>query len=389
MPNNDASLSGKGSEIMLPARGNPFAGQTDAATPDLSPEDVAAMFKEPIPTEASPAPIAETEPVAFGMMAEAPATFAVPAEEASLVETPPTTEPTPIAETEMPPAVAEAGPPRAEASPTVVTDQPGVRASATSGGGGEGVPSSQTYAPGATLPADESLVKLFVTDDRLMMLWMEMDALEEQVAKTQGLSRKGAREILDRLASARNNVMSNRDRYEEARREVAESKYLLDRLKRSSPGQHAQIIFAYLCFVLVLVLAGLWFGAGGDVRALIMGEGTPLPNFIWVVLIGGLGGITGAMFGLWKHVAGDQDYDPQFALWYYTNPLMGVVLGALSYLLIRGGLLVTTSGEPSEPSPYVMWVFAFAVGYQQNLALSLLNAVLKRIIPAGEKAKAD
>jgi hypothetical protein len=298
----------------------------------------------------------------------------------------------PTAEAEAPAPTAETTAPEFVPTPppsTAPTEQPGVRPSAPPPLSPDVAPGSQTYVPGLAQPADVSLVNLFVTDDRLMMLWMELDTLEEQAAKTPGVSRKVAREILDRLTAARNNVMSNRDRYEEARREAAEARYLLDRVKRSNPGQHARVIFIYLCFVLVLVLAGMAVSAGGDIGALIRGEGAPLPNFIWAVLMGGLGGITGAMFGLWKHVAGDQDYDPQFALWYYTNPLMGLVLGALSYLLIRGGLLLTGSNQPLEPSPYVMWVFAFAVGYQQNLALSLLNAVLKRIIPEGEKAKAD
>ena len=84
-------------------------------------------------------------------------------------------------------------------------------------------------------------------------------------------------------------------------------------------------------------------------------------------------------------MARDRDYDPQFALWYYSNPLMGLLLGGLAYILMQVGILAVSGGEPITPSPYTTWVLAFAVGFQQNLAFSLLNTVLNRIIPAEEK----
>jgi hypothetical protein len=89
---------------------------------------------------------------------------------------------------------------------------------------------------------------------------------------------------------------------------------------------------------------------------------------------------------LWTHVARDRDYDPQFALWYYSNPLMGLLLGGLAYILMQVGVLAVSGGEPITPSPYTTWVLAFAVGFQQNLAFSLLNTILKRIIPEEEKS---
>jgi hypothetical protein len=48
-------------------------------------------------------------------------------------------------------------------------------------------------------------------------------------------------------------------------------------------------------------------------------------------------------------------------------------------------MLTAAGGQSVAPSPYAVWVLAFAVGFQQNLALSLLNSVLKKFIPQDEK----
>ena len=68
------------------------------------------------------------------------------------------------------------------------------------------------------------------------------------------------------------------------------------------------------------------------------------PNIFLTALVAGvLGGVTGAMRSLWVHVAQKQDFDPQHGMWYFLNPLMGLVLAVLNVLDIfcrhseRGG----------------------------------------------------
>jgi hypothetical protein len=48
---------------------------------------------------------------------------------------------------------------------------------------------------------------------------------------------------------------------------------------------------------------------------------------------------------------------------------------------------LVSGGEAFTPSPYPVWVLAFAVGFQQNLAFSLLNSALKKMIPQEEQGK--
>jgi hypothetical protein len=111
---------------------------------------------------------------------------------------------------------------------------------------------------------------------------------------------------------------------------------------------------------------------------------------MWLTIIsGGLGGWFGAIYNFWAHVARDQDYDPQFALWYYTNPIIGLSLGVLVYVIAQAGIgMLGLGGADNEVSFQVtfgVYVLAWAVGFQQNLALSLVNSVLKKLIPQDEK----
>ena len=287
--------------------------------------------------------------------------------------------------------------------PGVPTVSPGMTIPVTTVGGGQALPgmrafagaqvqvsenvgiSLDTYKADKALKGKAELVNMLVPDGRLVTLWTEIDAVEAQVANAPHLSYKGGGDLLDRLAAARNLLMNDRDNFEEAERQVAEVKFRLAALKRSRLLQRSEIILLCLLAVMVILVAGL-LSVGGRLGEMIVAKGLPIENLIWTILLGGLGGVTGALYGLWTHVARDRDYDPQFALWYYTNPLMGLLLGGLAYILVQVGTLAITGGEPITPSPYTTWVLAFAVGFQQNLAFSLLNTILKRIIPEEEKS---
>jgi hypothetical protein len=248
----------------------------------------------------------------------------------------------------------------------------------------------EAYKPTAMLKGKAELINMLVPDGRLVTLWTDIDAVETQVTSTPGVSRRMAREQLDRLTVARNYLLNDRDNFEQAEREVAEVKYLLARVRRSNPVQYPQIILIYLLAWTALVVIG--FVSTVSLAATV-GDRIAIKGFdftvVWqAILWGGIGGITGALYGLWRHVARDEDYDPQYALWYYTNPLMGVILGGFVYLLMQAGLPAVVSGVESgsvQPSPFVLYFLAWAVGFQQNLAFSLANSILKKLIPAEEK----
>jgi len=447
MPDNTqdtASLRGRGADILLPAKGNPFgSGETPAAPEtvfsigaeanapqglpempmgglpempmggspdagmtsfdisatgpeppaapeptDLTPEDLAAMFPSSHDDRSlapeSITPVSEADLKASTLMgsdaelAGHEALMAVPAP-TTLPQPPGTTPVTVTVQASSPPGDASTGAVAGssmQASATFAVPQ-GFQVADNVGLG------LDRFNRDKDLPANPQLLNLLLPDKQLIDLWAEIDSVEKEVVNTSSLSQRLAEQLVDRLAEARNRLMADRGQYEEAVRQVSNVKYQLNRSRHSSLTQQPRIILVYQLLFLVLLVVG--FVAVGRLNDIFTGKGTPLDNFIWAVLTGGVGGVTGALYGLWVHVSRDQDYEPQFALWYYSNPLIGLLLGGLVHILLLAGMLTAAGGQSVAPSPYAVWVLAFAVGFQQNLALSLLNSVLKKFIPQDEK----
>jgi hypothetical protein len=354
-----------------------------------------AVAPEATPVVADVAPIVapEVAPVVADVAPPVTAPEAAPTTSADLGTTITTVVTIPPApEAEAPAGVADSIPAAAVNTTAVVTasasagggDQPGARASAALQISENVGPSLPTFVPPAELRGEDDLVNMFVTDDRLSTLWLEIESLERDIASTPDVSLKMAHEMADRLTTARNMMMNSREKYEDANRQVVEVKYLLSRVHRSGWTQQTRPILGYLVISLLLLVGGFLLRTA-RLGPILEAKGTITENWVWSILFGGVGGVTGALYGLWKHVASDQDYDPQFALWYYTNPVMGLVLGGLVFFLLLAGLAISSGGNAITPSSYTAWVLAFAVGFQQTLAFSLLNTVLKGLMPPGEK----
>ena len=62
--------------------------------------------------------------------------------------------------------------------------------------------------------------------------------------------------------------------------------------------------------------------------------------FISTLAWGGIGGATSAMWSLYYHISVQRDYEPIENLWYYTQPLIGMVLGGIVFLIMGAGFLV-------------------------------------------------
>jgi hypothetical protein len=250
-----------------------------------------------------------------------------------------------------------------------------------------------TFDPGTSLPANASLTQMFVPDARLMTLWLEIDSVEAIVTSTKEMSQNVASAMLDRLMRARNLLMNDRAQYEEAARQVSEVKYHLTNLHSAGFLQRPFFISFYLLAFFGLAWLGFYVGLYHTWGQLGLFN-TRLDMVWYTMLMGGIGGFTGAAYSLVQHVARDRDYDPQFALWYYQNPWMGLVLGIFVYIAVYivmnlGSLVVNqqaTSG--SLISSFITLFFAWMVGFKHNIAFDLADMALKKLVP-GNTASAD
>jgi len=253
-------------------------------------------------------------------------------------------------------------------------------------------PRAERYEEAKALDANAELVKTFITDDLMIKTWGEIAELEAEIVNSRRISGVPGNILLDRLRNARNLLLHGRDRYEEAQQEIARVHFHFTRIRKIEVYEEPPFIFGWVIATLVMVAVG--FANINNLTALTesifnslitMLRIEDLATFTGVVFwtsvwFGAAGGVTGAFYSLWKHVADEKDYNPEFAMWYYTNPIMGLLMGAFAFIFANVGIVTFTS-------PLAIFIIAFALGFQQNLFFGLINGAIKRLLPSADKDK--
>ncbi len=222
------------------------------------------------------------------------------------------------------------------------------------------------------VPASPEMISLFITDERVNALWECIDQVKKEVpVEIQNLYL--ARELLNDIESARNALLGGRENYEEAERLVDEVAYRLAFTKRLQgwSSTWGSILFIYETLWGILFIWGMFrlgenaFESGAAIFVYI------LSSIIW----GGIGGITGALLALIKHITKYQDFDIQHRMWYLGSPVIGAVVGLFIYGVIQVGLFSMTNGN--IVSPFIIYILAWLGGYQQNVLTDIIKRLLK------------
>jgi hypothetical protein len=144
--------------------------------------------------------------------------------------------------------------------------------------------------------------------------------------------------------------------------------------------QHGAGILAYL----VLVLAGIfmaWFLRSPDLLDL---EILWVPS--WAFLWGAMGGVLQGFWNLWHFVAYSGLRKLEF-IRFFSLPLMGSILGALTYLIFFAGFIAVTGEAQAESESFIMLLCALA-GFSSKWAVDILNNITDMIKVGAEKTGA-
>jgi len=280
---------------------------------------------------------------------------------------------------EAPPAAADLTPPPQQAMRGAPIFSPAAFAEPSPD---EGVRRSEMPEPETSREPDPEMVAFFVTDERMEALWRRADKVQAEVPeKIQNLYL--ARQLLDAIQSARNALMAGREYFEEAERYVNEVDYRLafgERLKAWS-SSWGSLLFLYEVLWALLFVWGMF--RLGD--AAFASAGSPFLYILSSMLWGGIGGVTGALLALIRHITKYQDFDIQHRMWYLGSPIMGGVVGLFLYGAIQVGLLSLTNGDIN--SPFIIYVLAWLGGYQHNVFTDIVKRVIKAFEIAGSASE--
>lgn len=227
----------------------------------------------------------------------------------------------------------------------------------------------------------------------------EVDALYVKVGALLSGQRKEATIAFDILRRVRMILLKDPERYADAEYLINQVRARTNQIEQSIEGgrAHAPRIFAFLTIwlailgfmALVTTVNGTTFRAW---TAYLLGVSVDSEQLNWAVLFlstlawGGIGGITCALWSLYHHISVARDYDPVENLWYYSQPMLGMVLGGIVFLIMGAGFLVVQVDLAAQPSvalgarllPAAVAVIA---GFRQTMVLDLIERIVALIVP--------
>ncbi|HEY9170823.1 MAG TPA: hypothetical protein VI136_00900 [Verrucomicrobiae bacterium] len=200
-----------------------------------------------------------------------------------------------------------------------------------------------------------------------------LDAIAKlnEAAREFSSSKNFTRDYLALIAQAE--AQAAKQQWCDARRTLWEATFFLNRaLESKAASKFRKCIGVYYgCWLLALVIIGRWLKGleGGEAAILCFG----LPYWRYVMM-GALGGLTIAVWGLTKHSA-ELDFDRAYAVWYWLRPLLGAVMGLIAVLTVQAGLFAV-EGEPSLKGRTALYILAFLAGFSERFFIRVLDRVM-------------
>jgi hypothetical protein len=234
-----------------------------------------------------------------------------------------------------------------------------------------------------------------ITDEDIKELWQKIRKVQERVTR-EVVNPKLATALLNLIYNARAYLLGKA--YSKADRVLSEVIQRLDFQEKVTVGSRriAPWLLVYELAWLVGLGIALWALMFNETFAAVASS----LNFASINVLqlmnslawGGLGGVSGALYALWTHVADQQDFDGQFSMWYIINPVLGVALGAFVFLVIEAGFISLTAGAvagESIRSAAVIYVLAWICGFKQNVVYEIVRRILDvfRVTPPETKSE--
>ena len=246
---------------------------------------------------------------------------------------------------------------------------------------------------------DTTEILQHVSKRDLAALDKEVDNLYDKVSKLLSGNRREATIAFEILRKVRVMLLKDPEQFAQSEYLLRQVRARINQIEQSIEAgkRYAPRIFTYevlwmavlSVFALVTTVGGTTFSAW---VAYLLGVSPDSERLNWAVLFlstlawGGIGGVTSALWSLYYHISIQRDYDPIENLWYYSQPVLGMVLGGIVFLIMGAGFLVVQvdlSGTDAALGARLLpAAIAVIAGFRQTVVLDLIERAIALIAPA-------
>lgn len=92
-------------------------------------------------------------------------------------------------------------------------------------------------------------------------------------------------------------------------------------------------------------------------------------------LTAGVGGVVYCLRGLYVNTCAGDGWNPKWMPWYFIRPIVSLVCGVVSYLLLKAGLLVLDSAPREATNHMGFYVLSFIAGLNVDKFLTKIEEI--------------
>ncbi len=234
---------------------------------------------------------------------------------------------------------------------------------------------------GPTGSADPVILDQLVDDAQIQQAWQAIKDLQEAIADQPPLDRTRTDTYQQELLRASELLLQSRENYDDSRAILyrVRTDFRRDQQIEADVIRFRPLLLKYLLgWSIALVVLAFFKGFINDVADSI--EAPFLAAAYLPALFGAAGGLFLAYSTLNKHTTVRRDFDSIHVPWYLFTPLIGILMGFLTFLLAVVGVATTVTQDLTDPDtleqwPVAIWLLAFAAGMQQNWVIQRLRVL--------------
>lgn len=130
-------------------------------------------------------------------------------------------------------------------------------------------------------------------------------------------------------------------------------------------------IVAYLFVLLAAIIAFACFILQGLLPPWLLTIQIPIS----CGLVGGVGGITYCLRGVYLNACVRKQWDVAWQPWYYIRPIVSLICGAVSCIFLKAGLLVLDAAQKPDGNLLGFYALAFIAGFNVDKFVAKLEDI--------------